>query len=261
MVTSRYGSAQPGTRLVHVLGMIRQLFDRDTCTYTYLLADEGKAVIIDPVLERVDRDLQLLDELGLELVCVAETHVHADHVTAAATLRSFTGCSVIYGCDSGALGADTVVGDGDHVRFGSRYLIARETPGHTAGCVTYVLDDLSAAFTGDTLMVRGCGRTDFQEGDARTLYHSVHEKIFSLPDACVVYPGHDYKGRTCSTVGEERHFNPRLGAGKTEGDFAGIMAALQLSPPARIDVAVPANLNAGAPWTQPPPAPTVPDTL
>lgn len=228
--------------------MLRQLFDRETCTYTYLIADQstGEAVLIDPVLEQHERDLGLLDELGLELVAVLETHVHADHVTAAATLRDRTGCQVVFGQDSGATGADVVVGDGDHIAFGHRHLIALETPGHTSGCITYVLDDQSAAFTGDTLFIRGCGRTDFQEGDPRELYRSVHEKIFTLPDSCLIYPGHDYKGRTVSSVGEEREHNPRLGGGRTEGDFVGIMNQLELSPPARIHVAVPANLNAGA---------------
>jgi glyoxylase-like metal-dependent hydrolase (beta-lactamase superfamily II) len=226
--------------------MLRQLFDRETCTYTYLLADAGQAVLIDPVLEQSERDLELLDQLGLELAYVVETHVHADHVTAAATLRDRTGCQVVFGRDAGATGADLIVGDGDRIPFGDRYLIARETPGHTAGCVTYVADDLSMAFTGDTLFVRGCGRTDFQDGDARALYRSVHDKIFTLPDACTIYPGHDYKGRTCTTVGEERQFNPRLGGHRTESDFVAIMDGLGLAPPARIDVAVPANRNAGA---------------
>lgn len=225
--------------------MLRQLFDRDTCTYTYLLADAGQAVIIDPVLEQAERDLELIEQLGVQLVAVLETHVHADHITAAATLRERTGCQVVFGRDAGVTGADVVVGDGDHVRFGSRYLIARETPGHTAGCITYVVDDLSLAFTGDTLFVRGCGRTDFQEGDARALYRSVHDKIFALPDACFLYPGHDYRGRTVTTVGEERRFNPRLGHGRSEDEFVAIMNALDLAPPARIGVAVPANLSAG----------------
>jgi len=227
--------------------MLRQLFDRDTCTYTYLLADPAteEAVLIDSVLEQAERDLELIAQLDLRLVAVLETHVHADHVTGAASLRDRTGCKVVFGRDSGATGADVVVGDQDRVAYGERYLIARETPGHTPGCVTYVADDLSMAFTGDTLMVRGCGRTDFQQGDARRLYRSVHDKIFSLPDGCLIYPGHDYKGRTCSTVGEERRFNPRLGDGKTEDEFVVIMDALDLSPPKRIDVAVPANLAAG----------------
>ncbi len=226
--------------------MLRQLFDRATCTYTYVLADRGQAIIIDPVVDHADRDTELLQQLGLKLVAVLETHVHADHVTAAATLRERTGCQVVFGQDSGATGADVIVGDGDRIEFGARYVIARETPGHTAGCVSYVLDDLSMAFTGDTLFIRGCGRTDFQEGDARALYRSVHDKIFCLPDACRIYPGHDYKGRTVSTVGEERQFNPRLGGGRSETEFVAIMDSLNLSPPAKIKIAVPANLRAGA---------------
>jgi glyoxylase-like metal-dependent hydrolase (beta-lactamase superfamily II) len=227
--------------------MFRQLFDRETCTYTYLLADPEtrQAVIIDPVLEQHERDLSLIEELDLHLVAALETHVHADHVTAAATLRERTGCEVVFGCNSGAIGADIVVGDGDHINYGKLHLVARETPGHTLGCMTYVTADKSMVFTGDTLFIRGCGRTDFQEGDARELYQSVHEKIYTLPDSCVVYPGHDYKGRTCSTVGEERSFNPRLRDGISEDEFVGIMDTLELAPPARIDVAVPANLAGG----------------
>jgi glyoxylase-like metal-dependent hydrolase (beta-lactamase superfamily II) len=224
----------------------RQIFDRTTCTYTYLLADGGQAVLIDPVLERAEQDLQLLEQLGLQLKYVLETHVHADHVTAAATLRDATGCEVVLGRETGATGANLVVADRDRLNFGSRHIVARETPGHTAGCITYVLDDESMAFTGDTLFVRGCGRTDFQEGSAQQLYQSVNEKIFSLPDACRIYPGHDYKGQTVSTVGEERRFNPRLGGGRSEAEFVAIMDGLNLPPPAKIKVAVPANLNVGA---------------
>lgn len=225
--------------------MLRQLFDRDTCTCTYVLSDGADAVLIDPVLEQSERDLEMLEQLGLELVAVLETHVHADHVTAAATLRGHTGCHVVFGRDAGATGADIVVGDGDHIPFGRRHLIARETPGHTAGCVTYVLDNRSCAFTGDTLLVRGCGRTDFQEGDARTLYRSVQDKIFTLPASCQLYPGHDYHGRTVTTVSEERQYNPRLGGRRTEGEFMAIMNSLDLAPPARIQIAVPANLGGG----------------
>lgn len=224
--------------------MIRQLFDRETCTYTYLLANAGEAVLIDPVLEQHQRDLDLLEQLGLRLVMVLETHVHADHVSAAATLRNATGCEVAFGANAGVTGADVVVGDGDRISFGNRQVIARETPGHTSGCTTYILDDLSAAFTGDTLFVRGCGRTDFQQGDPRSLYRSIHQKIFTLPDSCTVYPGHDYKGRTCSTVSEERQFNPRL-SGRSEDEFVAIMNGLDLPRPAKIDIAVPANLAAG----------------
>ena len=225
----------------------RQLFDRDTCTYTYLLADEqtADALLIDPVLEHVERDLQLLAELGLTLRNAVETHVHADHVTGGGRLRDATGCQTVVSRAAEADCADRHVGDGSSIAFGRYLLEARETPGHTDTCITYVLQDHSMAFTGDTLLVRGCGRTDFQQGDARRLYESVHSKIFTLPDACVIYPGHDYKGRTCTTVGEEKRFNPRLGGGKTVDEFVAIMAALDLAPPARLAIAVPANQNCG----------------
>ncbi len=227
--------------------IFRQLFDRDTCTYTYLLGDEqtGDAVLIDPVLENVDRDLQVLSELGLKLRYVCETHVHADHVTGAGTLREETGALTCISRKAGADCADRQVGDGSLVEFGRYVLEVRETPGHTDGCVTYVLHDQSMAFTGDALLIRGCGRTDFQHGSAENLYASVHEKIFSLPDECRIYPGHDYKGRTVTTVGEEKRFNPRLGGGKSVEEFESIMAALDLANPARIAISVPANQNCG----------------
>ena len=227
--------------------IFRQLFDRDTCTYTYLLGDEetGDAVLIDPVLENVERDLQFLKELGLTLRYVCEAHVHADHVTGAGLLRQKTGCKTCVSRNAGAECADRQVGDGSLVEFGRYGLEVRETPGHTDGCVTYVLQDHSMAFTGDTLFIRGCGRTDFQQGSAERLYRSIHDAIFTLPDECRIYPGHDYKGRTVSTVAEEKQFNPRLGGGKSVEDFAAIMAALDLAPPARLEVSVPANQNCG----------------
>ncbi len=227
--------------------LFRQLFDRDTCTYTYLLADEetGDAVLIDPVLEQVERDLQLLRELGLTLRYAIETHVHADHVTGGGRLRDETGCQTVVSRFAEADCADRHVEDGTSIPFGRYALEARETPGHTDTCVTYVLQDRSMAFTGDALLVRGCGRTDFQQGDPRRLYESVHRQIFTLPDNCAIYPGHDYKGRPCSSVGEEKRFNPRLGGGKTVEEFVAIMEALDLAPPKRIAVAVPANQNCG----------------
>jgi sulfur dioxygenase len=227
--------------------LFRQLFDAETCTYTYLLADEEtrEAVLIDPVREQIDRDLELVGELGLELVHVLETHVHADHVTGAALLRARTGARTVVSRDGGAPCADVLVGDGDVVRFGKHELEVRATPGHTDGCVTYVTADRTMAFTGDALLIRGCGRTDFQQGNARTLYRSVHDKIFTLPDDCAIYPGHDYKGRTRSTVGEEKALNPRLGGGKTEDEFVAIMQDLDLAYPRKMDIAVPANVRCG----------------
>jgi sulfur dioxygenase len=227
--------------------LFRQLFDADSSTYTYLLADEEtrEAVIIDPVIEQVDRDLQLVVELDLRLVYALDTHVHADHVTALGTIRERTAARSVLSERAGVGCADLTVKEGDVVRFGRYALEVRETPGHTNGCLTFVLGDHSMAFTGDALLIRGSGRTDFQQGDARALYHSVHEKIFSLPDACLLYPAHDYKGRTVTSVGEEKRHNPRLGGGRTEAAFVEIMSHLSLAYPKKIDIALPANLRCG----------------
>jgi len=227
--------------------LFRQLFDAATSTYTYLLADpESKeAVLIDSVIEQVDRDATLISELGLTLTHVLETHVHADHVTGAAMLKKRLGAKTVVSERSGMPFADVLAKQGDVIRFGKYGLSARETPGHTNGCLSYATLDQKMVFTGDALLIRGTGRTDFQQGNARTLYHSVIEQIFTLPDETLVYPGHDYKGRTVSTVGEEKKFNPRLGGGKTEAQFVEIMEHLVLAKPARIDIAVPANLWGG----------------
>lgn len=231
--------------------IFRQLFDPQSSTYTYLLGDpaSGEALLIDPVFEQVRRDAALLAELGLRLVATLETHTHADHVTAAWLLRRRLGSRILVSAQSGAEGADRYLAHGDHVAFGRRHLEVRATPGHTRGCLTYVLDDLSMAFTGDCVLIRGCGRTDFQEGSSRTLYRSVHEQIFSLPDECLLYPGHDYRGLTVTSVGEERRFNPRLGGELSEADFAGYMQNMRLAHPKKMDVAVPANLHCGRPAT------------
>lgn len=227
--------------------LFRQLFDPQTSTYTYLLADEvtREAVLIDTVKEQVDRDAQVLLELGLTLVATVETHVHADHVTGASSLKRRFGQTIIYPVTSGASGADRYVGEGDTIAFGSHSLSVRLTPGHTAGCATYVTDDQGAAFTGDALLIRGSGRTDFQEGDARQLWDSVHNQILSLPESTRLYPGHDYKGRTMSTVAEEKQHNPRLGGSRTQEEFVHIMDNLGLSYPRHIDRALPANLALG----------------
>lgn len=229
--------------------IFRQLIDPQSSTYTYLLGDEksGEAVLIDTVFEQVRRDSALLNELGLKLVATLETHVHADHVTGSWMLKRQFGSDIVVAKSSGAEGADRYIDHGDKVHFGNRYLQARATPGHTDGCITYVLDDESRAFTGDCLLIRGSGRTDFQQGDARRMYRSVHTQIFTLPDQCLLYPGHDYRGLTVTSVAEERDFNPRLGGQIGETDFAGYMENLNLPHPKQIDRAVPANMRCGEP--------------
>jgi sulfur dioxygenase len=229
--------------------IFRQLFDPQSSTYTYLLADAAtrEAVLIDPVYEQVRRDAALLEELGLKLGWTLETHVHADHVTSAWLLRHRSGSRIALSRASGAKGADCYLGDGERVTFGRHWVEARATPGHTDGCMTYVLDDRTLAFTGDALLIRGCGRTDFQQGDAHTLYGSVHERIFSLPEDCLLYPAHDYRGLTVTSVGEEKRYNPRLGGQIGIEDFAGYMNNLGLPHPKQIEVAVPANLKCGEP--------------
>jgi glyoxylase-like metal-dependent hydrolase (beta-lactamase superfamily II)/rhodanese-related sulfurtransferase len=229
--------------------IFRQLFDPESSTYTYLLADSEtrEALIIDSVYEQVRRDLALLQELNLNLLYTLETHVHADHVTGAWSLKQHTGSRIALSAVSGAEGADRYLEHGEKVEFGKHYLEARATPGHTNGCMTFVIDDRSMAFTGDCLLIRGCGRTDFQQGDSRTMYRSIHEQIFSLPDQCLLYPGHDYRGLTVTSVAEEKKYNPRLGGELDENDFAGYMDNLGLAHPKKLEIAVPANLMCGKP--------------
>jgi len=229
--------------------IFRQLFDPQSSTYTYLLADTAtrEAVLIDPVFELSRRDAALVDELGVKLRFTLETHVHADHITGAWLLKEKLGSRIAAPAAGGAKGADVYLRPSDRIPFGKRYLEAHATPGHTAGCTTYVLDDRTMAFTGDALLIRGCGRTDFQQGDARTLFRSVRSEIFSLPDPCLIYPGHDYRGLTVTSVGEEKLYNPRLGEAVGEGDFVGYMEHLGLAHPKQMDAAVPANLKCGRP--------------
>ena len=229
--------------------IFRQLFDPQSSTYSYLLADSHarEAVLIDPVFEQARRDAALVSELELKLVATLETHVHADHVTGAWLLRRQFGSAIAVSAASGAEGADRYLAHGDRVKFGARYLETRSTPGHTHGCVTYVLDDESMAFTGDCLLIRGSGRTDFQQGDPRVMYRSVRSQIMTLPPSCLLYPAHDYRGLTVTSVGEERRFNPRLGGEIGESDFVGYMNNLGLPHPKLIDIAVPANLRCGRP--------------
>jgi sulfur dioxygenase len=227
--------------------LFRQLFEPETSTYTYLLADpvSREAVLIDPVRETIERDLELLRELGLTLVHTLETHVHADHVTSSGMLRERVGSRSVVSSKGGAPCADVLVAEGDRVHFGDRWLEVLETPGHTDGCVSYVLDDRSRVFTGDALLIRGTGRTDFQQGDARRLYASITTKLFALPDEIRVFPGHDYRGMTSSTIAEEKAHNRRVGGGRSIDEFVAIMQGLRLAEPKKIAEAVPANLACG----------------
>jgi sulfur dioxygenase len=231
------------------LMIFRQLFEPVSSTYTYLIAcDETReAALIDPVLEAVDRDLALIAELRLTLKYTVETHIHADHVTGAARLREATGSSAAVPERSAAAHVDLPVREGEPIRIGGLQLEPLDTPGHTDDHHAYLLrgGDGWRVFTGDALMIDGCGRTDFQNGDAATLYRSVHEKIFSLPDDTLVYPGHDYQQRFVSSVGQERARNPRLGGGRTVDEFVAIMAGLNLPRPKKMDLAVPANRKCG----------------
>ncbi|MFP2926728.1 MBL fold metallo-hydrolase [Pyxidicoccus sp. 3LG] len=223
--------------------VLRQLFDAETSTYTYLLADEAtrEAALIDPVLEQVERDLRLIEELGLKLVLVLETHVHADHVTSAGALRERTGATVVASA-RGAPCVDRKVGHGDVVRLGRLEVKVLETPGHTDDSLSFLCE--GRLFTGDALLIRATGRTDFQNGDPGQLHDSITRHLFTLPEETGVYPGHDYAGHAMSTIGEEKRHNPRL-AGKTREEFIAFMRSRQLPPPKKLDVAVPANRACG----------------
>lgn len=224
---------------------VRPLFDPESSTWTYILTDRqsGKAAIIDPVIEQVERDHRLLQEMGVRLTFILETHVHADHITGATKLKHLTGAAIAYGAANKVAGADRLLADGETFELGATTITTLFTPGHTAGCVSYAVP--GAVFTGDALFIRGCGRTDFQEGSAATLYDSVRGRLFTLADTTVVYPGHDYKGMLCSTIGEEKKHNPRLKMENSREQFVAIMNSLKLSDPKKMDIAVPANLRAG----------------
>ena len=223
--------------------LLRQLFDEATWTYTYLLADEQskEAVIIDAVVEQVERDVKLIEELGLTLKYAVDTHVHADHITGSGLLRERTGCQTGVAASEHVECVDMHLREGDELRFGAHTLRVLETPGHTSGCLSFVTDGM--VFTGDALFIRGCGRTDFQAGNADTLYTSITEKLYALPDDTLVYPGHDYKGMMVSTIAEEKAHNPRVKLGRQ--GFVDLMNNLNLPMPKRIHEAVPANLKCG----------------
>jgi glyoxylase-like metal-dependent hydrolase (beta-lactamase superfamily II)/rhodanese-related sulfurtransferase len=224
--------------------IFRQLFDSVSSTYTYLLASRhgGEALIIDPVLERVDRYIQLLKELDVRLVKAIDTHLHADHITGLDALRERTHCITVMGEQSKAEVVSIRVGDGDRVAIEGVSLEVAYTPGHTDDSYSFIMPD--RVFTGDTLLIRGTGRTDFQNGDPRAQYDSIFGRLLKLPDETLVYPAHDYKGDTVSTIGEERAFNPRLQV-KSLDEYADLMNNLRLPNPKMMDVAVPANMRIG----------------
>ncbi|XP_071957683.1 persulfide dioxygenase ETHE1, mitochondrial-like [Antedon mediterranea] len=228
--------------------IFRQLFDHQSFTLTYLLGDKvtGEAILIDPVIELVKRDVNLMQDLGLKLVYAVNTHCHADHITGTGELKKrIPSCCSAISQASGAK-ADVYLQEGDRICFGEQFVEALSTPGHTSGCMTFVLkpgDRPIMAFTGDAVLIRGCGRTDFQEGNSSLLYDNVHGKIFTLPEDTSLYPAHDYTGQCITTVGEEKKFNPRLSQPKEK--FLEIMKQLNLPYPKAIDKALPANMVCG----------------
>lgn len=225
--------------------IFRQLFEPQSSTYTYLLGDtaSGQALLIDPVIETAERDLALVQELGLKLACTLETHVHADHLTAAYRLKELAGSHIAGPAHDQLLCRDLWTEDGVPFQIGAISLLPLFTPGHTDAhyCYLQQLGDVSRVFTGDVLLIDGCGRIDFQSGDAATLYRSVHERLFTLPEDSLVYPGHDYEGRRVSTIGQEKNRNPRLGGNRPLEEFVKLMNEMQLPYPKRMDLAVPAN--------------------
>lgn len=225
--------------------IFRQLFDHQSSTYTYIIADPDtrEAAIIDPVIGQHDRDVEIVQQMGLKILYLIETHIHADHITGSSRLKKSLGGEIVAGETTGLRCADLLLADEQTLQVGGLELKARLTPGHTDGCTCWVMKD--RVFTGDTLLIRGCGRTDFQQGDAKKLFLSVREKLFQLSDSTLVFPGHDYKGRTCSTIGEEKRFNPRLNLKVSESEFVEIMDNLNLSQPLLIEKAVPANMRCG----------------
>lgn len=225
--------------------LFRPLFDYETYTYTYLIADLSSktAALVDSVLEQTDRDLQLIKELGLTLRYALETHIHADHITGASRLRELTGCLGVVPKGAEVACADRFLEDGEILQLGEIPIQAIATPGHTDSHMAYLVNH-THLLTGDALFIRGCGRTDFQSGNAGALFDAVTDRLFQLPDETLVYPGHDYRGQTVSTIGEEKAFNPRF-KGRTKAEFINYMASLNLPDPKKIAEAVPANLQCG----------------
>lgn len=225
--------------------IFRQLFESSSSTYTYLLGDidTKECILIDPVLETVERDKKLIDELKLTLKYILNTHVHADHITGSGELKKYFQSAKSVISKSSDAQADITTQHEDIISFGKHSIVCISTPGHTSGCMSYLLQDKSMVFTGDALLIRGCGRTDFQSGSSEELYKSIHSHIFTLPDSTLVYPAHDYKGMMVSSIGEEKQYNPRLT--KSKDEFINIMSNLNLAYPKQIDRAVPANMLCG----------------
>lgn len=225
--------------------LFQQLFESESSTFTYLLADAStrEAVIIDPVMETLNRDLKLIQELELNLLYVLETHIHADHITGAGKIADATGAQIALSAAAQVEGSHLALNDGNKICFGEFELLALMTPGHTNTCMCFLMQD--RVFTGDTLLIRANGRTDFQEGSAERMYQSVHKKLFSLSDDILVYPAHDYKGFTSSSIGAEKRFNVRLSQDRKLEDFIHIMGNLNLPAPKKLDMALPANLKLG----------------
>ncbi len=225
--------------------IFQQLFEAQSSTYTYIIADQvsKEAAIIDPVLETVDRDLSLIEDLGLRLMYTLETHIHADHITGGGEIRKRLGTQIGISHRAGANCADIQLEDGQTLNLGDKKILVLETPGHTNTCLSFYFE--GRVFTGDALLIRGTGRTDFQEGSAEKLYKSVTQKLFQLAEETLIYPGHDYRGFTSSTVALEKKLNPRLGGDRSLSEFVTIMADLNLPQPKKIDQAVKANLQCG----------------
>jgi sulfur dioxygenase len=224
--------------------IFRQLFDRESCTYTYLIAHEksGEAILVDPVINNVAQYLQLVEELDLNLVLAIDTHIHADHITGLGALRTETLCAIAMGEHAKAECVNHKVREGEQLKVGDIRLDVLYTPGHTDDSYSFVMQD--RVLTGDTLLIRGTGRTDFQNGDPSAQYDSLFNKLLKLPDDTLVYPAHDYNGMTVSTIIEERMYNPRLQVG-SEQEYVDLMNGLKLDDPKLMDIAVPSNLACG----------------
>jgi len=224
---------------------INQLIDIETCTYTYIVYDSNtrKAIIIDPVYNQIERDLDIIKKLNLELLYIFETHVHADHITAASKIKNLTKAKICYGSNTGVIGSDIMLNDGDKIKLNNYTVTTIHTPGHTNGCVSYYIKGF--IFTGDALFIEGTGRTDFQGGSSETIYKSVRDKIFTYPDETVIYPGHNYKGLLSSTIKHERKYNPNVGDNISIDEFVANESKKERPYPKKFDIAVPANMKCG----------------